>query len=85
MNTVPGRTGETPLTHRVGQLDTIDSKKETPDPYAQALLFTGAPGLPHPFTSPPTSLSYCLGLVVGVRVFDCLYIVAVVSTMSKYI
>ena len=42
-------------------------------------------GLPHPFTSPPTSLSYCLGLVVGVRVFDCLYMVAVVSTMSKYI
>ena len=23
--------------------------------------------------TPPTSLSYCLGLVVGVRVFDCLY------------
>ena len=35
-------------------------------------------GLPHPFTSPPTSLSYCLGLVVGVRDFDCLYMVAVV-------
>ena len=39
----------------------------------------------HPFTSPPTSLSFCLGLVVGVTVFDCFYMVAVVSTMSKYI
>ena len=37
---------QTPLTHRVGQLDTIDSEKETPDPCAQALLLTGAPGCP---------------------------------------
>ena len=37
---------QTPLTHRVGQLDTTDSEKETPDPCAQALLLTGAPGCP---------------------------------------
>ena len=37
---------QTPLTHRVGQLDTIDSEKETHDPCAQALLLTGAPGCP---------------------------------------
>ena len=37
---------QTPLTHRVGQLDTIDSEKETHDPCAQTLLLTGAPGCP---------------------------------------
>ena len=37
---------QTSLTHRVGQLDTIDSEKETHDPCAQALLLTGAPGCP---------------------------------------
>ena len=42
-------------------------------------------GLPHPFTSPPTSLSFCLGLVVGVRVFGCLYMVGVVSTIKVHL
>ena len=37
---------QTSLTHRVGQLDTIDSEKETHDPCAQTLLLTGAPGCP---------------------------------------
>ena len=50
---------QTPLTHRVAQLDTIQSEKETHNPCAQTLLLTGAPGCP---TESATGSRQCYSL-----------------------
>ena len=55
----PWNPEQTPLTHRVGQLDTIQSEKETHDPCAQTLLLTGAPGCP---TESATGSRQCYSL-----------------------